>query len=223
MGCLGSGTMAECLVCEQVAGRWAVPGGIIYESDRWLVDHCIGPLGVGTLIIKPKRHVVHVWDLDDEEAAELGPLLRRTTSVVAELTRPSQVYACLWSHTGGETGGEPGHIHRRATRDEGAAASMRRRRPRSGRDVQRESPASACPSRGVRSRGAHSVFLDRHVRRFALSGARASSPLIQLVRYYRYSVVTDSSLCGQSSKRRPRTVHRTNCVRCRYDAAAAGF
>ena len=32
------------------------------------------------------------------------------------------------------------------------------------------------------------------------------------------------SLCGQSSKRRPpRTVHRTNCVRCSYDAGAAGF
>ena len=99
--------MVECLVCEQVAGRWAVPGGIIYDSDRWLVDHCIGPLGVGTLIVKPKRHVVHVWDLNDEEATELGPLLKRTASVVAELTRPSQVYVCLWSHASGE----PGHIH----------------------------------------------------------------------------------------------------------------
>jgi diadenosine tetraphosphate (Ap4A) HIT family hydrolase len=94
-----------------VAGRWLVPGGIIYESERWLVDHCIGPLGVGTLIVKPKRHVVHVWDLDDDEVSVLGPLLKRTAAVVAELTRPSQVYVCLWSHAGGETGGEPGHVH----------------------------------------------------------------------------------------------------------------
>ena len=32
-----------------------------------------------------------------------------------------------------------------------------------------------------------------------------------------------TSLCGPSGKPRPRTVHRINCVRCSYDAAAAGF
>jgi diadenosine tetraphosphate (Ap4A) HIT family hydrolase len=52
------------------------------------VEHCVGPLGVGTLVVKPKRHVVHVANLDDREAAELGPLLRRTSTVVAELTAP---------------------------------------------------------------------------------------------------------------------------------------
>ena len=99
--------MSPCLVCEQVAGRWAVPGGIIFESDRWIVDHCIGPLGVGTLIVKPKRHVVHVGDLNQGEATELGDLLRRSASVVAALTEPDQVYVCLWSHAGGV----PRHIH----------------------------------------------------------------------------------------------------------------
>ena len=37
------------------------------------VEHCIGPLGVGTLIVKPKRHVVHVADLTEPEVAEMGP------------------------------------------------------------------------------------------------------------------------------------------------------
>ena len=62
---------------------------------------------MGTLIVKPKRHVVHVWELDPEEAAELGPLLRRVTAAVAELTEPDQVYVDLWSHAGGK----PVHIH----------------------------------------------------------------------------------------------------------------
>jgi diadenosine tetraphosphate (Ap4A) HIT family hydrolase len=97
----------ECIVCDQVAGRWAVPGGIIHESGHWIVDHCIGPLGVGTLIVKPKRHVVHVWKLGAEEAAELGPLLRRTAAVVAELTDPAQIYVCMWSHREGV----PRHVH----------------------------------------------------------------------------------------------------------------
>jgi diadenosine tetraphosphate (Ap4A) HIT family hydrolase len=92
----------SCLACDTVG-----PGGVIARTDGWIVDHCVGPLGVGTLIVKPKRHVLHVADLHTSEAAELGPLLQRVAAVVTELASPEQVYVCLWSHAGGE----PGHIH----------------------------------------------------------------------------------------------------------------
>jgi diadenosine tetraphosphate (Ap4A) HIT family hydrolase len=92
----------SCLACDTVG-----PGGVIAETTGWVVDHCIGPLGVGTLIVKPRRHVLHVADLDVAEAVELGPLLRRVAAVVTELASPEQVYVCLWSHADGE----PGHIH----------------------------------------------------------------------------------------------------------------
>jgi ATP adenylyltransferase len=98
--------VSDCETCESIAER-SVPGGCIHETGGWFVDHCVGPLGVGTLIVKPKRHVVHVADLDATEAAELGPLLQQATEVVAELIKPDQVYVTLWSHAGGE----PGHIH----------------------------------------------------------------------------------------------------------------
>lgn len=101
------GAMEDCLACELLDGRRPCPGGRIAETEGWAVEHCVGPLGVGTLIVKPKRHVVHVWELDDEEAAELGPLLRRTAAAVAEVFDPHQVYVCLWSHAGNV----PGHIH----------------------------------------------------------------------------------------------------------------
>lgn len=96
-----------CLACDLADGRLPLPGGAIHETAHWLVEHCVGPLGVGTLIVKPKRHVLHVWELTDDEAAELGPLLRETSAVVAELTDPEQVYVCLWSHNGGV----PVHVH----------------------------------------------------------------------------------------------------------------
>ncbi len=99
--------MEGCLACDLATGRVPLPGGVIHEAEHWLVEHCVGPLGVGTLIVKPKRHVVHVWELTGAEAAELGPLLRETASVVASLTQPDQVYVCLWSHKGGV----PVHIH----------------------------------------------------------------------------------------------------------------
>jgi diadenosine tetraphosphate (Ap4A) HIT family hydrolase len=99
--------MDECMACEIVSGRLPVPGGELHQTDSWVVDHSIGPLGVGTLIVKPKRHVVHVADLSDDEAAELGPLLRDAARVSTALTDPEQVYVSLWSHAGGV----PGHIH----------------------------------------------------------------------------------------------------------------
>jgi diadenosine tetraphosphate (Ap4A) HIT family hydrolase len=99
--------MEGCLGCDLAAGRVDLPGGRIHETSRWVVEHCIGPLGVGTLIVKPKRHVVHVWELDEAEAAELGPLLREVGAAVAELSEPEQVYVTLWSHAGGR----PVHVH----------------------------------------------------------------------------------------------------------------
>jgi diadenosine tetraphosphate (Ap4A) HIT family hydrolase len=67
----------------------------------------VGPLGLGTLIVKPERHVTRVGSLTVDEAAELGPLLRRTSAVAEQLVRAEQVYNCLWSHAGGV----PVHIH----------------------------------------------------------------------------------------------------------------
>jgi diadenosine tetraphosphate (Ap4A) HIT family hydrolase len=96
-----------CLACDLAEGRRPLPGGVMYETANWLVEHTVGPLGVGTLILKPKRHVTRVSGLTEAEAGELGPLLRRAAAVVDELIQPEQVYTCLWSHAGGT----PVHIH----------------------------------------------------------------------------------------------------------------
>lgn len=96
-----------CLACDLTSGRAELPGGRIYATEHWAVEHCIGPLGVGTLIVKPFRHCLHVWDLTGAEAAELGPLLRRVAATIQELTEADQVYVGLWSHMNWT----PGHIH----------------------------------------------------------------------------------------------------------------
>jgi diadenosine tetraphosphate (Ap4A) HIT family hydrolase len=96
-----------CIACDLTAGREPLPGGVIADTDAWRVEHTVGPLGVGTLIVKPLRHIVYMADLTPEEGAELGPLLRTASAVVTDLLRPEQVYVCLWSHARGE----PGHLH----------------------------------------------------------------------------------------------------------------
>ena len=96
-----------CLACDLTHGRRKLPGGPIAMTSYWRVEHCVGPLGVGTLLVKPQRHVESVAELSDGEAAELGPLLTRVAEVVSRLCEPEQVYVCLWSHAGRE----PGHVH----------------------------------------------------------------------------------------------------------------
>ncbi len=97
----------ECKACALAAGDADLPGGRIFETESWIVEHCVGPLGLGALIVKPKRHVTAVGALTSAESLELGPLLQQASAVAAELVPAEQVYNCLWSHAGGV----PVHIH----------------------------------------------------------------------------------------------------------------
>jgi ATP adenylyltransferase len=87
-----------CLGCDLLAGRRILPGGVVHQTANWVVNHAIGPLNLGTLIVAPREHIVSVADLDDAATAELGPLLRLTAAVIERLCQPEQVYVCLWSH-----------------------------------------------------------------------------------------------------------------------------
>lgn len=99
--------MEGCLACNLTSGKLDLPGGRIYATPHWVVEHCIGPLGVGTLIVKPMRHCLHMWELTNEETRELGPLLCQAAATIQAILTPDQVYVCLWSHAGWQ----PGHLH----------------------------------------------------------------------------------------------------------------
>lgn len=96
--------MSDCLACDLNSGEAQLPGGLIFETPGWRVEHCVGPLGVGTLIVKPKRHVTVLAELTETEAGEMGPLLWRTAAAVHELAEAGQVHVGLWSQG-------PVHIH----------------------------------------------------------------------------------------------------------------
>lgn len=99
--------MEGCLACDLAEGRLPLPGGRIAETAHWLVDHTVGPLGVGTLIVRPKRHVLYVWQLNEAETTELGPFFQWVARALAAVAQPEQVYVTLWSHADAA----PGHIH----------------------------------------------------------------------------------------------------------------
>jgi len=101
------GMPSDCYACRLTDGTEPLPGGRIYATKSWVVEHCTGPLGVGTLIVKPFRHCLHVGDLTAEEAQEIGPLLQWVSQAVRAVTQADQVYVCSWSHVGWQ----PVHIH----------------------------------------------------------------------------------------------------------------
>lgn len=90
--------VAGCLGCDLLAGRRPLPGGIVYQTAEWAVNHVVGSMNLGTLVVSPKEHIVAVADLGDTAAAEFGPVLRDTARVVEALCRPEQTYVSLWSH-----------------------------------------------------------------------------------------------------------------------------
>jgi diadenosine tetraphosphate (Ap4A) HIT family hydrolase len=89
---------SACLASKLIAGEAPLPGGRIFSASCWVVEHCVGPMNVGTLVVKPLHHCTHVWDLSDAEAREVGPLLRAVAEIVRSLCEPEQVYVSLWSH-----------------------------------------------------------------------------------------------------------------------------
>jgi diadenosine tetraphosphate (Ap4A) HIT family hydrolase len=105
-GRTGGQIPADCYACRLIEGAEPLPGERIYATQYWVVEHCTGPLGVGTLIVKPFRYCLLVGNLSQTEAQELGPLLQRVSQVIQTLTQADQVYVCLWSHAGWK----PAHI-----------------------------------------------------------------------------------------------------------------
>ncbi len=97
----------DCFACSLTRGALPLVGGELLRTRHWVVEHAVGPLELGTMVVKPIRHVCHVAELTPEETDELGPLLQQVSAVATELCDPDQVYVCLWSHSGQR----PGHIH----------------------------------------------------------------------------------------------------------------
>jgi diadenosine tetraphosphate (Ap4A) HIT family hydrolase len=82
-----------CGVCRSNAGDTAIPGGIIYENDLWLVRHAPPPYGVaGWMTLQSQRHVGGPAHFDDAEAASFGPTLRHLEKVLEEITGALRIY-----------------------------------------------------------------------------------------------------------------------------------
>jgi diadenosine tetraphosphate (Ap4A) HIT family hydrolase len=101
----GTHSHSDCLACQILAGAKPVPGGTIAENPWWVADHCVGPYGLGSVVLKTRAHRENLWDLSMAESASLGPFMQQLSEAIALAMEAERVYASLWVDQ------PPYHVH----------------------------------------------------------------------------------------------------------------
>ena len=87
--------MTACRTCELLARRDAGEAPLwdcIVRTPAWDIVHCDDTAVEGWLVLCARRHITSVADLTDDEAAELGPLLRDVSRALQALTGCGKTY-----------------------------------------------------------------------------------------------------------------------------------
>ena len=102
-------TTAECFVCDKHRQGAAAEGGVIYEDNLVYAGHAHlagrPDAYLGYLIAEPRRHVVGLGELTDDEAAALG----RLVNSLARALRVSEGAEHVYSFVFGD--GRVRHLH----------------------------------------------------------------------------------------------------------------
>jgi histidine triad (HIT) family protein len=72
----------DCLFCKIIART--IPASIVYEDDRVLAFNDINPQAPTHILLVPKRHIATLSDLQPDDDALAGELLRRAAAIAAD-------------------------------------------------------------------------------------------------------------------------------------------
>ena len=98
-----------CHTCALVAARDAgdaPPWDSIHRTPFWDVAHAFNTSLPGWLVLVTRRHIEAIDELTDEEAAELGVLLRRTSAALRDVTGCVKTYVMQFAEAEGHS-----HVH----------------------------------------------------------------------------------------------------------------
>ena len=95
----------SCISCATVSGSFLPPGGIVFESSKWMVVLRPDPVRFPCLpLIILKRHCEDMADLDQEESSSLGQLMPLTAKALSHALQPAKVHFGIYAE-------EVKHIH----------------------------------------------------------------------------------------------------------------
>jgi diadenosine tetraphosphate (Ap4A) HIT family hydrolase len=99
--------MDSCTTCDLVARRdagAAPPWDSIHRTPHWDVVHAFGTSLEGWIVLVSREHRHAIADLTEDEAAELGPLVRRVSGALHEVVGCEKTYVAQFAEA-------PGHRH----------------------------------------------------------------------------------------------------------------
>ncbi|MFI7074950.1 HIT family protein [Micromonospora sediminicola] len=93
---------SSCLSCTQNAEETnRRPENWIAFDDHWRVSHAVGAAVAGWLVLVPRRHVVTIADLTDEEAVALGTWQVRLSRALHSVTGCAKTYIAQFAELAG--------------------------------------------------------------------------------------------------------------------------
>jgi diadenosine tetraphosphate (Ap4A) HIT family hydrolase len=85
-------TRGECALCVRAAALAAAAPGWLLQTGHWGVSMHPAIPTPGWVAVQTLRHREGLADLNDGEAADLGPLLSRLSAAVTKVTGSERVY-----------------------------------------------------------------------------------------------------------------------------------
>lgn len=80
--------MTDCYTCSITSGEILPSGGLIYLNEEILVNHHGRITGIpdrsGWIIVSPRRHVTHLFELSNSERDSLVKMLSKVDKVLTE-------------------------------------------------------------------------------------------------------------------------------------------
>jgi diadenosine tetraphosphate (Ap4A) HIT family hydrolase len=96
-----------CHTCELAVRRdsgEAAPWELIARSGSWDVAHAYGTAVDGWLVLVARRHITALADMTDDEARDLGPLVRAVSAALREAVGCVKTYVAQFAE-------DPRHPH----------------------------------------------------------------------------------------------------------------
>jgi len=96
----------NCIFCKIVAGE--IPSNKVYEDEDFFAFHDIAPKAETHLLVIPKRHIVNLKDLSQDDAELMGKMML----VIPKIAEQEGLvgYRTI-TNTGKEGGQEVFHMH----------------------------------------------------------------------------------------------------------------
>ncbi len=101
--------MEQCITCDLAKRRETGNAPLwddIYRSQYWYVVHSFNTALPGWLVVICRRHIASVDEMTEEEAIELGLLLRRVSLALHEAVACTKTYVAQFAEASGHH-----HVH----------------------------------------------------------------------------------------------------------------